>query len=40
MLANQPSDPMILATDLAGAREFYGELRSLGPLQFEGAGAN
>ena len=25
MLANQPIDPMILATDLAVAREFYGE---------------
>ena len=25
MLANQPIDPMILATDLAGAREFYGD---------------
>jgi extradiol dioxygenase family protein len=25
VLANQPIDPMILATDLAVAREFYGE---------------
>ena len=25
MLANHPIDPMILATDLAGAREFYAE---------------
>jgi catechol-2,3-dioxygenase len=25
MLANHPIDPMVLATDLAAAREFYGE---------------
>jgi catechol-2,3-dioxygenase len=25
MLANHPIDPMILTTDLAGARKFYGE---------------
>ena len=25
MLADHPIDPMILATDLAGAREFYGD---------------
>ena len=32
MLANQPIDPMILAADLAVAREFYGERIGLEPL--------
>ena len=32
MLADQPIDPMILATDLAVAKEFYGERVGLGIL--------
>ena len=31
MLADHPIDPMILATDLARAREFYGDRIGLEP---------